>query len=64
MDTVIAKRISYLIEEHSLLPEIHIGGRKRRSTEHALHNVLEIIYEAWNKRASSKPAPTSRIRSI
>ena len=48
MDAIIARRISYLVEKHLILPNMHIGGRKRRSTEHALHTVVEKIYKAWN----------------
>jgi retron-type reverse transcriptase len=33
---------------HQLLPKTHIGGRKARSTDHAIHIILEKIYETWN----------------
>jgi hypothetical protein len=56
MDMVIAKRISYATEVHQLLPRTHIGGRKGRSTDHALHVITEKIYEAWN---SPKPQVAS-----
>lgn len=49
IDAVIAKRLSYLVEKHQVIPQMHIGGRKLRSTEHALHSVVERIYEAWNR---------------
>ena len=48
MDAIIARRISYVTEMHQLLPSTHIGGRKGRSTDHALHVIIEKIYEAWN----------------
>ena len=48
MDSIIAKRLSYLAEAFGLLPDTHMGGRKLRSTEHALHHILDKIYEAWN----------------
>ncbi|CZR70250.1 uncharacterized protein PAC_20151 [Phialocephala subalpina] len=48
MDSIIAKRINYATEVHQLLPDTHIGGRKGRSTDHALHIIIEKIYEAWN----------------
>lgn len=48
MDAVVARRLSYLVEVHNVLPNTHIGGRKLRSTEHALHLVIEKIYKAWN----------------
>ncbi|KAG6979043.1 RNA-directed DNA polymerase from mobile element jockey [Fusarium oxysporum f. sp. conglutinans] len=48
MEAVIAKRLSYLAETHNLLPDTHMGGRKLRSTEHALHLIIDKIYAAWN----------------
>jgi exonuclease III len=48
MDAVLARRLSYLVEAHNVLPNTHIGGRKLRSTEHALHLIIEKIYKAWN----------------
>lgn len=46
MDSIIAKRVSYVTKAHQLLPSTHIGGRKGRSTDHALHTIIEKIYEA------------------
>jgi hypothetical protein len=48
MDAVLTRRLSYLVEAHHVLPNAHIGGRKLRSTEHALHLIIEKIYKAWN----------------
>ncbi|KAG6979819.1 RNA-directed DNA polymerase from mobile element jockey [Fusarium oxysporum f. sp. conglutinans] len=48
MEAVIAKRLSYLAETHNLLPDTYMGGRKLRSTEHALHLIIDKIYDAWN----------------
>jgi hypothetical protein len=48
MDVVIARRLSYLAEEYQVIPRMHMGGRRMRSTEHALHAVLRKIYEALN----------------
>jgi len=48
MDAVIARRLSYLAETHHVLPPTHMGGRKMRSTEHALYAVTHKIYEAWS----------------
>jgi ribonuclease HI len=48
MDSIIARRISYVTETHQLLPSTHIGGRKGRSVDHTLHTIIEKIYEAWN----------------
>jgi hypothetical protein len=52
MDAVIARRLSYLAETHHVLPPTHIGGRKVRSTEHALHAVTHKIYETWSQNTS------------
>jgi hypothetical protein len=49
MDAVIARRLSYLAETHHVLPPTHMGGRKMRSTEHALHAVTHKIYETWSQ---------------
>jgi hypothetical protein len=46
--SIIAKRISYVTEVYQLFPSTHTGGRKGRSTGHALHVMIEKIYEAWN----------------
>ena len=48
MDAVLARRLSYLVETEEILPDLHIGGRKKLSTEHALHAIIERIYAAWN----------------
>jgi YD repeat-containing protein len=57
MDSIIAKRISYVTEVYQLLPSTHIGGRKGRSTDHALHVIIEKIFEAWN-------SPESQVASL
>ena len=49
MDAIIATRLSYVAETYTLLPSTHMGGRKLRSTEHALHHIIDRIYAAWNE---------------
>jgi hypothetical protein len=49
LESVIATRISYMVEEHGLLPHNHFGARKRRSCEQALNILQERIYQAWRK---------------
>ncbi|KAJ6439009.1 reverse transcriptase [Purpureocillium lavendulum] len=49
MDAIVATRLSYIAETYQLLPATHMGGRKLRSTEHALHYIIDRIYDAWNK---------------
>jgi hypothetical protein len=46
MDAVLARRLSNLVGAYNVLPNTHIGGRKLRSTEHALHLIVERIYKA------------------
>ena len=46
MESVIAERISYLVETFGLLPTNHSGARKRRSAEQALMLLQEQIYAA------------------
>ena len=36
LEAVVAKRISFMAEKHSLLPENHFGARKRRSAEQVI----------------------------
>lgn len=57
MDGIMAQRISYVTETHHLLPNTHIGGRKGRSVDHALHTIIEHIYDAWN-------SPNPKIASL
>ena len=53
MDAIIARRLSYVAETYHTLPSTHFGGRKQKSTEHALHNIIETIYDAWNNGTSN-----------
>lgn len=49
LETVVANKMSYLAETHSLLPKNQFGARKRRSTTQALALRQEKIYEAWQE---------------
>lgn len=51
LESVLATRISYLVETHGLLPKTHVGARRGRSTEDALHKTVEKIYSGWNKNS-------------
>jgi hypothetical protein len=55
LEAVIATRLSYLVEAYGLLPANHIGGRRGRSCEHAIHLLLERVHAAWraNYRVAS-----------
>ncbi|KAJ5096493.1 hypothetical protein NUU61_005849 [Penicillium alfredii] len=50
LEGVLALRLSYLAEEHILLPRNHFGGRKGQETDTALHAVVETIQDAWKRR--------------
>lgn len=47
LELVIAERISFIAETKGRLPHNHFGGRKQRSTVHALTYLQEHIYNAW-----------------
>ena len=49
LDSVLAKRISYLAEKYSMLPITHAGGRKLLSVEHGIHGILERVHSSWRK---------------
>jgi len=49
LESVLATRISYLVEEHRLLPRTHFGARKQRPSIDALTYLQEKIYRAWRK---------------
>lgn len=48
-DAILATRLAYLTEAHQLLPGTHFGARGGRSTESAIHYLLEQIYAGWNE---------------
>ena len=50
LESIIADRISYMVEEYGLLPTNHFGARKQRSTEQALTLLQEHIYKAWRSK--------------
>ncbi|KAJ5710399.1 hypothetical protein N7488_004555 [Penicillium malachiteum] len=47
LEAVVATRISYAVEEHSLLPKTHLGGRKGISVDQAMQLILSEVREAW-----------------
>jgi hypothetical protein len=50
LEKVIARRLSALVERHSLLPPTYMGGRKGISTDHALHWLLEKVNVEQNEK--------------
>ncbi|KOS36290.1 hypothetical protein ACN38_g12979, partial [Penicillium nordicum] len=47
LEAVIASRISWAVEEHHLLPDTHLGGRKGISVDHAIQLILDRVHQAW-----------------
>jgi hypothetical protein len=47
LESVVASRLSYLVEAYRLLPDNHIGGHQGHLTEHALHILVEQAHAAW-----------------
>ncbi len=50
LESVIANRISYMVEENGLLPSNHFGARKRRSAVQALVILQKQIWKAWRAK--------------
>ena len=48
MESVMARRMSWMAETYQLLPRALLGGRKGVLTEHAVHTLMEVIQKAWN----------------
>ena len=46
--SVIVEDITYLMEEHELLPANHFGGRPGRTTTDSLHLLVDSIKAAWS----------------
>jgi hypothetical protein len=49
LESIIATRISYALEEQELLPQTHLGGRKLISVDHAIQQVIEAIRGGWGR---------------
>jgi Reverse transcriptase (RNA-dependent DNA polymerase) len=49
IEMLLARRLSILAEQESLLPDSQIGNRKNRSVETALYLLIDQIYTAWKE---------------
>ena len=47
LESIVAKKITYLAEKHRLLPDTHMGARRGKSTESALELLTEQIHTVW-----------------
>ena len=50
LESVIALRLSFLVENYRLLSDNHYGGRKRRFTLDVLMILQEEIFQAWRNK--------------
>lgn len=50
LESVIANRIPYMVEENGLLPSNHFSARNRRSAVQALVILQEQIWKAWRAK--------------
>jgi hypothetical protein len=58
LESIVAKRLRYLSEKHSLLPDVQMGARGQRSTDTALDLFTEQVYTIW---AGDKPRVASML---
>jgi hypothetical protein len=49
LESVVARRISYMLDSNNILPPTHLGGRKGISTEHAVLHLIDRIRRTWGK---------------
>lgn len=49
MESVVARRLAALAEQHGLLPPTHFGGRAGRTTTDALLYLSQRVKDAWRK---------------
>ncbi len=49
LESVLVKKISVLSKLHGLLLNTHFSGRRRTSTKHAIHYLLEKTYKGWQQ---------------
>ncbi|KNG79995.1 putative reverse transcriptase [Aspergillus nomiae NRRL 13137] len=49
LESIVATRIAWALEEYKLLPKTHLGGRKGISADHAIQLILDYIYRAWGR---------------
>jgi hypothetical protein len=47
LEAIMATRIAQSVEEHRLLPDTHLGGRKGISIDHVMQLLLDRIQRAW-----------------
>jgi hypothetical protein len=49
LESIIATRIAWAVEEYGLLPKTHLGGRKGILVDHAIQLILNRVHSAWGR---------------
>ena len=49
LKSIIIRKITYIIEKHTLLFENHMKKRRCKSTKHVVHALIKFIIISWNK---------------
>ena len=49
MKSIIIRKITYIIEKHTLLFKNHMKKRRCKSTKHVVHALIKFIIISWNK---------------
>jgi hypothetical protein len=54
LESIVATRIAWAVEEHGLLPKTHLGGRKGISVDHAIQLIIDRVHRAWGTGTGRK----------
>lgn len=49
LESIVATRIAWAVEEYGLLPKTHLGGRKGISVDHVIQLILDRVHRAWRE---------------
>jgi hypothetical protein len=49
LESIMARRLSYMVKTYSLLPPTHLDGCRGISTDHAIQILLDRIHRAWGE---------------
>jgi ribonuclease HI len=50
LESMVANRLAYVVENHAVLPATHLGGRKMLSCELAVHQIVTRVHQAWEEK--------------
>ena len=49
LESIVATRIAWAVEDYGILPKTHLGGRKGISMDHAIKLILDRVHRAWGR---------------